>query len=161
MEKEKKIREWLGDRYHLCIEHLGKGKYDWYLYKKYENCDPVMFSKANQPIMTSKNNTEEQLYNFAKAHHKISYEKSNRDFRTFMIYGILALSIINIIFFRLPELSWAIFGADIVFLGWITMDWIIAEKNHKVNILEIIENSKRTQEFLKGEKENARPKKTR
>lgn len=70
----KEIRRLLGEDYHLS-ETIG-GDYfndvptEWHLYKKYADLD-VYYSDDNKEIMSSKTHTMEDLYKFAKTHHKI------------------------------------------------------------------------------------------
>lgn len=64
MKKEAKIRKMLGNNYHLNSDSDG----NWKLFRKYSDWELYM-SNNNPAIMTSENNTEEELYKFAKEHY--------------------------------------------------------------------------------------------
>ena len=97
MEKEAKIRKMLGNRFHLSVSCEGD-KLEikkWKLFRKYENGDPIYYSKDNQAIMTSETHTEEDLYKFSKLHQKYDLYKVNRKVRTIILFIMVVLAIIN------------------------------------------------------------------
>ena len=143
MRREKEIRELLGDRFHLMIEYTENWETEhWVLFKKYENCDPIYWSKDNKAILSSDKNTDDELYQFAKTHHKIDYFKTSQSVRNILIIVTLFLSIINI-FFRNELICVFALTSNLWFLIWLTIDWIILDKNYKVDFLEAKENIKR------------------
>jgi len=149
-----KIRNLLGNRYHLSVEYNGINceKIHWVLFKKYDNCDPIYWSSDNKPIMNSDDNTEEELYEFAKKHKKIDVENINRQIRTILIYLILLLSLINVFFINSKIITIIVLTSDAIFLLLMIIDFIIFNKNYKVDMLEITENIKRFEKYLESNK---------
>lgn len=94
MDKYSKIRKLLGKDYHLSITCNFDGPDNWVLYKKY-NDPKIYFSENNEPIMTSKKNTLEELLAFAKQHHKIDEHFAMSYFRIVVLSLILVLAIVN------------------------------------------------------------------
>ncbi len=143
MRREKEIRKLLGDRFHLMIEYTENWETEqWVLFKKYENCDPIYWSKDNKAILSSDKNTVDELYQFAQAHHKIDYFKTNNIVRTILIIVIFLISIINI-FLENEPISILVLVSDLWYFIWLIVDWIILGKNYKVDFLEARENIKR------------------
>ena len=142
LNKEKKIRELLRGRYHLYSE-FSQGKKKWRLYKKYENCDPIYYSEDNEAIMTSETHTEEELYQFAKSHHKIDIHESNRKLRMIIFVIVFILCFINFFVKDNYIIDTIVFTADTILIIWMTYEHVIWEKNWKVDMLESCENIKR------------------
>lgn len=140
-----KIRKLLGNRYHLSVEYNVENceKIHWVLFKKYDNCDPIYWSLDNKPIMNSDDNTEEELYEFVKKHKKIDIENINRQIRTILIYLVLLLFLINVFFINSKIITTIVLTSDAIFLLLMIIDFIMFNKNHKVDMLEITENIKR------------------
>jgi hypothetical protein len=94
-KKIRKIRRLLGNDYHLSETlDMEKGN-SWVLYSTCNNNPIYYFSKYNKPIMTSEKNTLDELYTFAKKHHKLN------DYLVSFVLSIYAwfvfiLSILNI-----------------------------------------------------------------
>ena len=99
MKNESKIRRLLGKDYHLCVYYKYITPHDiadkWKLYKNYDDID-VYFSNDNKPIMDSEHNTEKELLEFAKTHHKIDEHKAINLIRLILLYILFVLAIINI-----------------------------------------------------------------
>ena len=112
-EKEIKIRKLLGNEYHLCVEHDENMKIKtWVSIKKYKN-PQIYFSDINKPIMTSENNTIDDLYEFAKKHHKIDVTKSILMVNTIIYFVSMIVLTLNIIFFNNDFIRYFILGMDI------------------------------------------------
>ena len=147
MKREQEIRKLLGKDYHLSIETDGKELKRWILFKKYKDTD-VYFSKDNKPIMSSEENTEKELYEFAKKHHRLdSREVEDRVIRISLIC-VFILSIINI--FIDGVLSEFVLISDFWLLIWMFVNHKIFINNWKVDMLELHENfQKRKKEISK------------
>lgn len=148
MKKEKQIRKLLGDYYHLGIEYKDNNIIKWSLYKKYKDLN-IYFSKENQPIMTSENNTEEELFEFAKLHHRKDYNKQGSKIIRISLIVVLVISIINIFFngkftqFVLVSVLWLII--------WMISNNNVFNTNWKVDMLELKERWERTRKKLEIE----------
>lgn len=150
MNKEKEIRKLIGDRYHLYVGY-SPDKTEWKLFKKYENGDSIYYSDDNKAIMTSETHTEEDLYKFAKSHHKIDFYKSNCKLRNVLLAMVVIISITNI-FIGLRTLNIIVLTADFILLTQMTCDYFIWDKNWKVDMLELKENFERLREKTKNKK---------
>ncbi len=99
MKNENKIRMLLGNDYHLCVEVNwdadGCKITTWKLFRKY-NDSKMYFSTDNKAIMTSEENTEEQLLKFAKEHHKYDYIKVHNWLRVIVSYLVAMMLIANV-----------------------------------------------------------------
>lgn len=146
MKNEKEIRKLLGKDYHLSIETDGR-ELKWILFKNYKDTD-VYLSKDNKPIMSSEENTEEELYEFAKKHHRLDYrEVEDRAIRISLIC-VFILSIINI--FIDGVLLEFVLISDFWLLIWMFVNHKIFINNWKVDTLELHENfQKRKKEISK------------
>lgn len=147
MKKENEIRKMLGDRYHLSCscEHDDENGFtvsEWYLFKTYQNADPVYFSADNKAIMTNETHTEDDLYEFAKSHKKFDVVRVHNKVRLITISIILLISIINI-FVASKALTIMILSCDAMFLIWLITDVIVFNRNNRVDTLEMFENFKR------------------
>lgn len=94
MDKYSKIRKLLGKDYHLSITCNFEVPDEWFLFKKYNDLK-IYFSNDNEPIMTSKKNTIEELLAFAKQHHKIDEHSAMNYFRLVVLSLVLVLAIVN------------------------------------------------------------------
>lgn len=137
MKREQEIRKLLGNDYHLSIETDGKELKRWILFKKYKDTD-VYFSKDNKPIMSSEENTEEELYEFAKKHHRLDYREVEGRVIIISLICVFILSIINI--FIDGVLSEFIFISDFWLLIWMFVNHRIFNNNWEVDMLEVKEN---------------------
>ena len=100
MKNESKIRKLLGNDYHLGVE-INWNNYDyeitnWKLFRRY-NDSKMYFSTDNKAIMTSEENTEEELLKFAKEYHKYNYTRVHGSYRT-IVAAIVAIVLIANIF---------------------------------------------------------------
>ena len=135
-EKLKKIIKLLGNDYHLSLKY--DGSINWILFKKYIDSE-IYFSKDNKPIMSSKENSLNELLNFAKKHHKWNY--CNFAFPIIMPLLILVLILIaiNSIFFKSGYLGGLFIGIDFgCFIGTSIYE-LINIHNDKIELLEIDE----------------------
>lgn len=140
--KEKEIRKLLGNRYHLGVTYDGKIT-TWSLFKKYENGDLIYYSNDNKAIMTSETHTVEELYEFAKKHHKIDEHFFMSRLNITIACINIILIIINIIFLKSDIIRGIIFGVDIIIVIDCMVAHIIWNKNWNVGMLELEENIKR------------------
>lgn len=137
MKNEKEIRKLLGKDYHLSIVTDGKELKQWILFKKYKDTD-VYFSKDNKSIMSSEENTEEELYEFAKKHHRLDYREVEARVRIISLICVFILSIINI--FIDGVLLEFVLISDFWLLIWMFVNNKIFINNWKVDMLELHEN---------------------
>ena len=145
MKKEQEIRKLLGKDYHLSIETDGKELKRWILFKKYKDTD-VYFSKDNKPIMSSEENTEEELYEFAKKHHRLDYRKVEDRVIIISLICVFILSIINI--FIDGVLLEFVLISDFWLLIWMFVNHKIFINNWEVDMLELHENFQRRKKVL-------------
>lgn len=95
IKNEAKVRELLGDKFHLNTELVSDGggyKRKWSLYRRYDDFK-VYMSEDNRKIMSSDTNTEEELLDFAKRHRIRSLDDSL--YKTFMVYSLICI-VLNI-----------------------------------------------------------------
>ena len=144
MEKEFKIRKILGNKYHLSTEYGGENceLTKWVLFKKYENGDPIYWSADNKPIMSSDTHTLDELYEYAKKHKKINFELFYSKLRTYFAFIICIIAIANI-FINSTTLRTIVLTSGVIIILSSIIQFVIVNKNHKVNMLEIEENYKR------------------
>lgn len=142
MNKEKEIRKLLSKRYHLCVS-WENDIITWKLFKQYENGDPIYYSNDNKPIMTSETHTPEQLYKFAKIHHKIDEHLFLNKMNVNVSFIVMILIITNIIFFKNDFIKGILMGIDVMIVLYCIVSHIIWNKNWKVDTLELKENFKR------------------
>lgn len=154
MNKEKEIRKMLGKEYHLNVEDVPFEKTKWRLYRKYENGDPIYWSKDNEAIMTDETHTEEELYEYAKKHKRVDGEKLTRVIRLIILYSFLILAVINAIFWQNKTLSTFIISCDLILLIWSFVDFYIFNQNFKIDMMEILENHERFKKKLKEVEED-------
>lgn len=99
MKNENKIRMLLGNDYHLCVsvnwDADGCEITTWKLFRKY-NDSKMYFSTDNKAIMTSEENTEEELLKFAKEHYKYDYIKIHSWLRVIVSYVVVMILMANI-----------------------------------------------------------------
>lgn len=147
-KKENEIRKLLGNRYHLYTSYridLEEPE-EWKLYKKYD--DPLMyFSVLNQPIMTSKKNSFDELYEFAKKHHEIDEHHFMGLLNVIVAWFAMIIIIINI-FIQDETIRGFTFGIDFMIIIYGLVSLKIYKKNHKIKMLEQVENFKK---WYKGE----------
>lgn len=156
---ENKIRNWLGDRYHLNTEITfkeDKTKIEkWKLFRVYPN----WMTDGSEPIMTSETHTDEELMNFAKKHRK--YNLSIVDSTTMVILAWLnlILGFFNILLFRKVFIRGFICGIDFTIIVVSLVKLIYLKRNEKVEDNEFKENmelvkEKLNERMLKIEKQN-------
>ena len=91
MKNEKKIRGMLGDKYHLCSNNDG----EWVLYRYYQDPD-IYFSKDNKAIMSYKTHSEEDLYEYLKAHREWNLDLIMTKTISAMLLVVWVMAIFNI-----------------------------------------------------------------
>ena len=148
----KKIRKLLGNDYHLGIKYSAfESKIqEWKLYKNY-NDTRVYFSPDNKAIMSNETNTIDDLYNFAKKHHKIDEHLYMSKFNIIIAWLCLLLVILNIVFFKNDIIRGFIFGIDFMIIVSSLVSHNIWNKNWKVNMLELQENLEKICKEYKNE----------
>ncbi len=149
MKNETKIREWLGNDYHLTIT-IGVGEPKWKLFEKYEG----WMHDGSGAIMTSETNTDEELYEFARKHRK--YNISHSIGIANIIITFIAMVFIFIgIFINNDRLKAACLGMDlaVIIISLVKMNCI--EHNHKIDILKFYERIERTYKGIKNEREDS------
>lgn len=145
-EKENKIRKLLGNEYHLCThydEDLNL-KY-WVLHRHYK--DPkICFSDLNKPIMTSDDSTIDDLYNFAKKHHKINIQRAAVMVNLIITYICLIILILNSFIFNSDFIRYFVLGMDIEIIIINLVLWKFDNHNFNVDMLELKEVIKQQDE---------------
>ena len=147
MKNEKEIRRLLGNDYHLSIEMENEEVMQWALFKNYADSG-IYFSEDNKAIMRSGLNTEEELYEFAKKHHRVDYLKVNSKIRMVLLLLLLTLSIINTIFFHCGTISVFVLSCDLIFIIWGISDFWSFDHNWKIDMLELNESFERRKKEL-------------
>lgn len=138
MKNERKIREYLGDRYHLNVQYTKDGEIKWKLFKKYNG----WLYDNSEAIMTGNKSTEDELLRFAKKHR--SYDE-----RIILSKSMIVIACINLIvatancFLKIEGLRHFINGVNftIILLSFIKMR--ISSKRLKVSELELKEAKER------------------
>lgn len=153
MKLEKKIRELLGNDYHLNVAYDENLEIkEWHLHRKYNDAN-VYFSDDNKEIMSSENYTLEDLYGFAKKHHKIAIVPTYNKIIIFVILGLFILSLINAILWKNSMLSYFIIGFDIAIIFVDILLFILDDKNFNVDMLELHEYFERDFKKIKEQLE--------
>ena len=142
IDRIEKIRKILGDEYNLAaLKGLEEVKY-WVLYKKYR--DPKMyFSEDNKAIMASDNNSLDELYDFAKKHHKINEHIILNLVNVVIALITLVLIVVNAAFIKSELLRGVFLGVDLSMWINVVVGYVIYKKNQRVDYLETIEYTKR------------------
>ena len=142
IDRIEKIRKILGDEYNLAaLKGLEEVKY-WVLYKKYR--DPKMyFSEDNKAIMASDNNSLDELYDFAKKHHKINEHIILNLVNVVIALITLVLVVVNAAFIKSELLREILLGVDLLMWINVVVGHVIYKKNQRVDYLETIEYMKR------------------
>ena len=137
MKNESKIRHWLGDRYHLNVTLEGKKleKVSWKLFRKYKGFE----EDGSDPIMTSDDNTDEELFEFAKKHRR--YDEGKIVGITGILLSLLAAFFITLGFvFENNNIKYVAIGIDIAVIIISIVRYAISELNFKVAKLELLES---------------------
>lgn len=135
-----KIKKMLGDKYHLTIIYSKKLEgFEWELYRQYD--DPkVYYSIDNKAIMSSKNNTIDELYKYAKKHREINphfiISISNIGIATAVFLATLA----NSIFYNNETLRGIFMGMDVMILLYSLLAHELYRKKLEIKRLEKLEN---------------------
>lgn len=141
MKNENKIRRLLGNEYHLCVNYIFVNPCDniiqWKLFKQYTDSD-IYFSKDNKPIMDSEHNTEKELLQFAKEHHKIDEYRAMAIARIIILWLVCILSIINVIINK-KEIRYTCLTIDFVLVLETIISQLIRNYNQKVDMILIKE----------------------
>lgn len=141
LKNEFKIRKLLDyKKYHLCTGSHG----EWKLFAMKDT--PFYLSEKNEPILSSKENTEEELLKFAKKHHCYNLGNAFGIFRIAIILLALILSIINLKFSS-ATIRTIIYTADFIFLTESIFSYIITEHNFKIEMKELNEKMKKLKNF--------------
>lgn len=134
-DKERKIRKLLGNEYHLCSHYEGLNLEKWFLFKNYKN-PKIYFNNINKPIMTSETNTIDDLYEFAKNHHKIDVTKSILMFNTIICFISMIVLTLNIIFFKNDFVRYFVLGIDFAVIIIDIVIYVVSNHNFDVDMLE-------------------------
>lgn len=145
MKNEKEIRKLLGNDYHLSIEMKNGEIMQWALFRNYTDSG-IYFSEDNKAIMRSGLNTEEELYDFAKKHHRMDYNKFGNKVVKFSIMLVFVIAIINV--FLGGVFSQFVLTSDLWLLIWLYTNHKIYEHNWKVDMLELAESFERRKKDL-------------
>lgn len=138
IERIEKIRKILGDEYHLsAFVGLEEVKY-WVLYKKYRD-SKIYYSEDNKAIMASDNNSLDELYDFAKKHHKIDEHIVLNLVDVVIALITLVLVVVNGFFIKSELLRGVFLGVDLLMWINVVVGHVIYKKNQKVDFLETIE----------------------
>lgn len=149
-KKELKIRKLLGyEDYHLYSENDFE---NWKLFKKYKNFERYI-SNENKPIMTSETHTIDDLYKFAKKHHKIDESKGTSTTLITIAFINLFIAIVNL-FLKINYIRGFIMGINLTILIISFTKLIIADKNMKVFDLECEEEFERFKQIHGDKNEN-------
>ncbi len=136
MKNENKIREYLGDKYHLNVTLGGDQleKISWKLFKKYEG----WMNDGSKPIMTSDINTDEELFDFAKKHRRYNEGKIIGITNVWISLIALLLVVLGIIL-KNRNIQCIGQGMNIAAIISCTIKYIISEYNFKVSKMEFVE----------------------
>lgn len=156
MKNELQIRRLLGSNYHLSISYSYNCNKEevtsWRLYRVYDD-SCVYFSKDNKVIMSSENNTEEELLDFAKTHHKYDCSMIFATYRVIICWLVNILMFANILCFNLNKIiTFACLSVDFYIITECFISFIILEHNIKARRLELTESLKRAIEEYENEK---------
>lgn len=144
MNNEFKIRKMLGNNYHLGVS-VENENISWKLFRKYSDWELYM-SNDNSAIMTSENNTEEELYKFAKEHYVWNELKTIDSVITVLLTINLIVVIINILIFKIELISYfTCYTAILLFIISISI-YVVANHNCGVKDKIIFED------FIRGRK---------
>ena len=144
MEKMNKIRELLGSNYYLC-ESYTSINYEWKLFRKYD--DPVVYYSAdNKPVMTSEENTIDELYEFAETHHRINEHRQMGKMTIHIAIIICIACMINVFFFQSKVIHGFILGVDLILFVYSYVAHKIYCNNLDIDLLESYEMYKKSVE---------------
>lgn len=144
MNNEFKIRKMLGNNYHLYVSDNGES-ISWKLYRKYSDWELYM-SNDNPSIMTSENNTEEELYKFAKEHYVWNELRTINSLITIMLSINLVVCWLNIFIFKELIISYLTCCTSIILLIISVVLFVINNHNCKVEWKIMCED------FIRGRK---------
>ena len=123
----KKIRKMLDTKnYHLC--EIYDGKNSWKLFEKHDG----WIWDNSKPIMTSENNTYEELYEFVKTHRVIDLDKTTRKIYLIMLYIVIILLAINIIFVHSTLISGFIIGVEVMYIIYSLIAFKVSDSELKL-----------------------------
>lgn len=147
MKREKEIRRLLGNDYHLSIEMKDGEVMQWVLFKNYLDSG-VYFSEDNKAIIRSGENTEEELYEFAKTHSRKDYNKIGDKVIRFSLVIVCIISVINLLLDGI--FTQFVLTSDLWLLVWMYTNCKVFNNNWKVDMLELEESfNRRKKELLK------------
>lgn len=130
------IRHLLGTEYHLC-ESYGQQEWEWKLYKMYR--DPaVYYSNENKPIMTSKDHSIDDLYKYAKEHHRLNEYEIIKKICTYIAVVMMVLAIANL-FLKNNIIRGLVLGVDIMVIIIVSTFYTIRSKNQDIQMQETLE----------------------
>lgn len=136
---ESKIRELLGNEYHLSTEYKGeKEPIRWVLYRRYKDTD-IYFSEDNKPIMSSDTHSMVELYKYAKSHQRVDGIMKTRWVICVILFINAILSFSNI-YFNSKIIRTIVLVNDFDFLLIYAVLFYFWHKNNKVDMLELKEN---------------------
>lgn len=144
--KINEIRKLLGNEYHL-YEGVSINGIKWILYRRYLD-SKVYFSNDNEAIMSSETNTIDDLYKFAKDHHKVDEIEVELTIDSIIAFLLMILQIINFAVLKNDYIKGLILGSDLMIIISCLTKLIIVEKNNKKELNEIREQFKRNIERM-------------
>ena len=103
----------------------------------------MYFSEDNKAIMASDNNSLDELYDFAKKHHKINEHIILNLVNVVIALITLVLIVVNAIFIKSELLRGVFLGVDLSMWINVVVGYVIYKKNQRVDYLETIEYMKR------------------
>ena len=130
----KKIRKLLDEHYYQLTQI---GDNQWKLYEKYDG----WVQDLSDPIMTSENNTYEELYDFVKTHRVIKVN-FNKLFFVILICALI-LQLFNMFILHQPIITGLVLGINLVILLYDIIDLIIGNSKHKLLCTRVDEMVKR------------------
>lgn len=136
-----KIRKLLGNDYHLCTE-LSINGFEWTLYKNYLDTK-IYYSSDNEAIMSSKTNSLDDLYKFAKDHHRINEIAVETYIYSIIATLLLIIQIINIAVIKNDYIKGLILGANYMIIISCLVKLVVLTINSKKEENEIKEQFKR------------------
>lgn len=133
----KKIRKMLDTKnYHLC--EIYDGKNSWKLFEKHDG----WIWDNSKPIMTSENNTYEELYEFVKKHRVIDLDESLHKFIMITCPIMIVCTVLNLLLIHNDFLLGCIIGIELTCCVISLLRLIISESELKLTKLRLVESMK-------------------
>lgn len=125
LKNEAKIRNLLGNQFHLCVDNYG----NWKLFRKYDN-SKLYFSTENIDIMNSNNNSEKELLRFAKKNRRYDADKVIFNTTLTIVWLNVILASVNI-FINSEVIRGFILGIDFLALWQSLIKMVVSNHNLK------------------------------